>query len=247
MNTLIQRVNGNLGFYDGQYDTGKGALWADCPKLAALQDPSIAHWVKENFLTYTAGDWTITEQGGSGTVGQCAGGTAVAGGGVLITTDALDDDSEELQKKGQAYYLAADKPLWFEAMVQINEITQSDMIIGIGVTDITAIDDWDDWVGFWKPDAAATVDWHCVESNNDSTGTTSVSMVSDVDMRFGFKFIPGGAGIGTVKYYLNGVLVATCITNIPDDVEMCVTWGYQNGVEGAATAICKGYEVFQLR
>jgi len=243
MNTQLITVDGNKSFRDTQLDTGKGAMWDDCPKWPAIQDPSVAHWVKEEFLTYTAADWTITEQGAAGTVAQLD----VAGGGIKITTAALDNDSEELQKVGEAYLLAADKPLWFEAMVQINEITQSDMVIGLGVTDNTFIDGCDDWIGFWKPDGAATVDWHCLESTNETTGTTSVSMVSDTDMRFGLKFLPGGAGIGTVYYYLDGLLVATCITNIPDDVEMCVTWGYQNGEAGAATAIWKGYEVFQLR
>ena len=244
MDTQLVTVDGNKIFKDGRHDTGKAALWDDCPKWAALQDPSVASWVREEFLTYTVGDWTVAEQGAAGTIAQ----TDVAGGGVLLTTDALDNDSEEMQKKGEAYLLSLDRPLWFEAMLQVSEITQSDFVIGLGVTDNTFIDGCDDWVGFWKPDAAATVDWHCMESTNDSTGITSVSMVADTDMRFGFKWSPlGDAALGTVTYYLDGVVVATCITNIPDDVEMCVTCGYQNGVAGAETLLWKGYEVFQLR
>lgn len=244
MDTELVRVDGNLFFRDRTHDTGKSALWDDCPKLAAIQDPSTASWVREEFLTYRAGDWAIAEQGAAGTVAQAD----VAGGGVLLTTDALDNDSEEMQKAGEAYQLVGDKPLWFEAKLQVSEITQSDFVIGLGVTDNTFIDGCDDWVGFWKPDGAATVDWHCIESTNESTGTTSVSVVADTDMRFGFKYSPKGDGsLGTVTYYLDGVLVATCTTNLPDDQLLCVTCGYQNGVGGAETLLWKGYEVFQLR
>lgn len=241
MDTQLVTVDNNMSFRDGQYSP-TNSLWGDCPKLAAIQDPSIASWVREDFTTYTAGDWTITEQGAAGTVAQ----TDVLGGGILITTAALDNDSEELQKKGEAWRLLSGKCLWFEAMVQINAITQSDMVIGLGVTDNTFIDGCDDWVGFWKPDGATTVDWHVLESTNESTGTLPTSMVADTDMRFGFKYF-GEEGLGTVEFYLDGIYRAACITNIPDDQELCVTWGYQNGVAGAATAIFKGYEVFQLR
>lgn len=241
MDTQPITVNGNKSFRDGKFSP-TNSMWGDCPKFAAIQDPSLASWVREDFTTYTAADWTITEQGAAGTVAQ----TDVAGGGILITTDALDNDSEELQKKGEAWRLLSGKRLWFEALVQINEITQSDMVIALGITDNTFIDGCDDWVGFMKPDAAATVDWHVLESTNESTGTLPDSMVADTDMRLGFKYW-GEEGLGSIAFYVNGIYRAICTTNIPDDQELCVTWGYQNGEAGAATAMFKGYEVFQLR
>ena len=237
MNTVSVRKNGNLSYRDTQYSPA-GSMWADCPKLAAIQDPFMATWVKEPFTTFTAGDWAITEIDAVGTEAQ----TDVVGGGILLTTADTEDDSVEMQKLGEAYQLATGKPLWFEAMLQVSEATQNDFIIGLCITDTTAIPAVSDGVYFLKVDEATSITYHCEKDAGDTTANTGVAIVAATDTRFGIKF----DGAGLVEYWIDGHRVAHSALTIPDDELLTVTCGLSTGSGNARTMTWKGYEVFQI-
>ena len=61
-----------------------------------------------DFMTYTATDWTITSTDGGGDSGEVIQATSSAGGALIITTNDADNDSEELQLKGEAFKLSTE-------------------------------------------------------------------------------------------------------------------------------------------
>ena len=95
-----------------------------------------------DFMTYNSGDWTVTTtEAGTGSASEAV--TSSAGGGaLLITTNDADNDSEELQLKGEAFKLSTSKKAYFSTRFKLSDATESDMLIGLAITDTTAILDW---------------------------------------------------------------------------------------------------------
>lgn len=234
MNTTTVRTNGNLSYRDKLYSP-VASMWADCPKLAALQDPFMATWVREEFATYTVGDWIPQT---TGSIAQ----TDVIGGGLLLTTGGSEGNAEELQKRGEAYQLVTDKPLWFEAMLQVSEATQIDFMIGLCITDTSALAAVSDGIYFMKDDEDTNIDYHCEKGNSDTTDVTGIAIVAATDTRFGLKF----DGAGAVEYWLDGSQVARSSVYVPDDELLCVTCGVSAGDGNSRTLTWKYYEVFQI-
>ncbi len=110
---------------------------ATVPKAAplgmyGLPDPTEWHSYFNDFDTYVAGDWTVTEVGaGSRAL------TDIDGGALLITNAAADNDRNELQKLGESFLLTAGKRAFFKARFKVSDATQSDFLIGLAVTDTT--------------------------------------------------------------------------------------------------------------
>ena len=118
-----------------------------------LPAPTTWHTYMNDFDTYTAADWTVTE------VGVATQALADADGGeLLITNAAADDNSSFSNKVGESFLFATGKRMIFEARVKISDATQSDMVLGLQITDTTPLA-VSDGVYFLKADGAATVDW----------------------------------------------------------------------------------------
>lgn len=222
--------------------TFRAGPWATAPNLENLHDPAVAHAYFNDFTTYASGDWTATvvEAGaGSGAIAL-----ADAVGGVLtLTNDDADDDSYNFQKKGENYKLASGKKLAFEARVKFSDATQSDLVVGLCITDTTLIAGMTDGVYFAKADGSAAVKF-TTEKDSTETNTAAVhTLVADTWTRFGFTW----DGVDTVKGYVDGVLVATHTTNVCDDEELCVSFAHQNG-EAVAKVLSIDYaKVTQVR
>lgn len=232
----FERENGY--FWDKDYSPQEGnSLWASCPMLAMLQDPSVGHVYDEHFDTYVAGDWTITEVGsGSQALANEAGGV------LLLTTGATENNGPNYNKKGESWKLAAGKPLWYEIKLKISDATQSDFLVGLSITDTEMLGAVTDDVSFRKIDESASVSF-VTEKNSTETTTASVhTMVADTYVRLGFFF----DGAGTIYAYVNGVLVATHTTNIPDDEELCVAFQVTTGEAVAKTMSIDYIRVAQI-
>mgnify|MGYP003313079739 CR=1 FL=1 len=74
-----------------------------------------------DFMTYTATDWTITSTDGGTDSGEVIQITSGAGGQLLITTNDADNDSEELQLKGEAFKLSTSKKAYFSARFKLSD------------------------------------------------------------------------------------------------------------------------------
>ena len=189
-----------------------------------LPDPTEAHIYFNDFDTYVAGDWTITTtEAGAGSATEALGD---ADGGVLvITNDAADNDADFFNKVGESFLMASGKKAWFKARFKVSDATQSDFVMGLQITDTTPLD-VTDGIFFQKDDGDASLDFH-VEKNNTATSASAIATVSDdTYLTVGFYY----DGDSAIKYYVDDVHIGTsATTNLPDDEELTISFGIQNG------------------
>jgi hypothetical protein len=202
---------------------GEQSLFAELGQPAA----TLYHTYFEDFDYYTAADWTVTETQAGATQALTDG----DGGLLLITNTAADNDLVSLQKVGESFRFASGKPLFFEARFKVSDATQSDVVIGLQITDTTPLD-VTDGVFFIKADGAATVNF-LVEKNNTATTASAVAtMADDTYIRLGFYY----DGVSAVQYFVNGSIAGSSVTtNLPDDEDMTITIAIQNGEAAAKT------------
>ena len=210
-------------FPNGVTNVGEQSLFAELGQPAA----TIFHTYFEDFDYYTAGDWTVTETDAGATQALTDG----DGGLLLITNTAADNDLVSLQKKGESFRFESGKALFFEARFKVSDATQSDVVIGLQITDTTPLD-VSDGVFFIKADGAATVNF-LVEKNNTATTASSIAtMANDTYIRLGFYY----DGSSAVQYFVNGTYTGSSVTtNLPDDEDMTITIAIQNGEAVAKT------------
>lgn len=236
----------NLTFYDPRWSptkppVGQG-IWWTCPQLAAL-DPRTAFSFFDDFFEFrlagTDIGWIRTATGAGSSV------ISDAAGGVLLNTNAAaDNDMIQLQWNSENFKLAANKPIWFEARVKVSDKTQSDLLVGLAITDTSLIVSApSDGVYFLKNDGDANI--NCVTMlNTTATSTDSaLDMVDDTFVRLGFFC----DGVSAVYFYVDGVLVATHTTNIVDDEELTVSFAIQNGEGVAKNASIDYIKAVQIR
>ena len=210
-------------FPNGVTNVGEQSLFAELGQPAA----TIFHTYFEDFDYYTAGDWTVTETDAGATQALTDG----DGGLLLITNTAADNDLVSLQKKGESFRFESGKALFFEARFKVSDATQSDVVIGLQITDTTPLD-VTDGVFFIKADGAATVDFRVEKNNTATTASSIATMANDTYIRLGFYY----DGSSAVQYFVNGTYTGSSVTtNLPDDEDMTVTIAIQNGEAVAKT------------
>lgn len=196
-------------------------------------DPTTYITYFNDFHTYASGDWTITttELGG----GDATEALADASGGVLlITNDAADNDADFFQKVGEGFLLSAGKKAFFKCRFKVSDATQSDVVIGLQVTDTTPLDATDG-IYFQKDDGDANIDFYV--RKNATTGSNSKAaagtLVDDTYIVLAWYY----DGISTVQAFVDGTPVASLSATsayLPD-TELTVSFGLQNGEAVAKT------------
>jgi len=210
-------------FPNGVTNVGEDSPFADLTMPA----PTKFHTYYEDFDYYVAANWTVTETQAGATQALTDG----DGGLLLITNTAADDDLVSLQKVGESYRFASGKELFFEARLKVSDATQSDVVIGLQITDTTPLD-VSDGVFFIKADGSTSVSL-LVEKDGTATTTSSVAtMANDTFISLGFYY----DGASSIQYSVNGVVKGTSVTtNLPDDEDMTVSIALQNGEAVAKT------------
>ena len=210
-------------FPNGVTNVGEDSPFADLTMPA----PTKFHTYYEDFDYYVAGNWTVTETQAGATQALTDG----DGGLLLITNTAADDDLVSLQKVGESYRFASGKELFFEARFKVSDATQSDVVVGLQITDSTPLN-VTDGVFFIKADGSTSVSL-LVEKDNTATTTSSVAtMANDTFITLGFYY----NGASSIQYSVNGAVKGTSVTtNLPDDEDMTVTIAIQNGEAVAKT------------
>lgn len=219
---------GNLvtRFPNGVTNVNDVNLFADMAQL----DPTKFHTFFDDFDTYTAGDWTVTETDAGATQALTAG----DGGLLLITNTAADDDLVALQKNPAAFSFTAGKKLFFRCRFKVSDATQSDLVFGLQVVDTTPLD-VTDGVYFLKADGSTAVSVVC--RKNATTGSTSATSITtlanDTFVTLGFAY----DGEGKVAYAVNGAVVGSLDASsafLPD-ANCTVSFALQNGEAVAKT------------
>jgi len=213
-------------FQYGVTNVGQDTLFADMVQ----PDPTLFHQYFNDFDTYVAGDWTVTETDAGATQALTAG----DGGLLLITNTAADNDLVALQKNPAAWSFTAGKKSFFSARFKVSDATQSDLVIGLQVVDATPLD-VTDGVYFLKADGAATVNVIC--RKNATTGSTSASAIAtladDTFITLGWYY----DGDSKIAYAVNGSVLGSldASSSYLPDTNVTVSFALQNGEAVAKT------------
>lgn len=213
-------------FEYGVTNVGQDTLFADMVQ----PDPTLFHQYFNDFDTYAAGDWVVTETDSGATQALTAG----DGGLLLVTNTAADDDLVALQKTPAAWTFEAGKKMFFRARFKVSDATQSDLVIGLQVVDTTPLD-VTDGVYFLKADGSTAVSVIC--RKNATTGSTSASSITtlanDTFVELGWYY----NGDGKVYYEVNGSVIGSLDASsayLPDTT-VTVSFALQNGEAVAKT------------
>jgi hypothetical protein len=213
-------------FPNGVTNVNDVNLFADMAQL----DPTLFHTYWNDFDTYAAADWTVTETQAGATQALTAG----DGGWLLLTNSAADDDLNALQKTPAAFAFTAGKKVFFSCRFKVSDATQSDVVIGLQVVDTTPLD-VTDGVYFLKADGSTSVSVIC--RKDASTGSTSASgiatLANDTFITLGFAY----DGESKVAYAVNGVVQGSLNASssfLPDAI-CTVSFAIQNGEAAAKT------------
>ena len=207
----------------------------------------------EDFVTWpkddTTGDptewkYTPTEDGTGDSLAII---TDKAGGELLITTAANDNDGVNMQlgaTAGENVKLDGENKLYFGIRFAISDATQSDVFFGVGVTDT----DWSggitDGLYFRKPDSSTAVSL-VMEKDSVESVTTLATLTAAVYVTL--EVIYDG---NTVKAYVDGQEKCSLSKNVvtfPDNEELRLTLEFLAGEAAAKTMSVSWLRMIHLR
>tara|TARA_R100000655_G_scaffold25322_3_gene51470 strand:- start:2433 stop:3146 length:714 start_codon:yes stop_codon:yes gene_type:complete len=221
-------------FPNGVSNRTKGHPLFNYPYL----DPSKYYTYFDDFFEYHSGIYTITTtEAGSGNASEAI--TSGAGGQLLITNDDADNDLDFFQLKGESFKWDSSKRMFFSARFKTNDATQSEIVMGLQITDTTPLD-VTDGIFFLKVDADTKPD---LIIEKDNTSTLSIlemdAMEDDTFVTLSFEYDPLDVSTGGAVFraYQDDVQVGeiTGTTNAPDDEDLTISFGIQNGEASAKT------------
>lgn len=197
-------------------------------------DPSSAHTWFDDFDNYTSSEWTVTESDSSATQSIVAG----DGGLLALVNSSVDDHLDAIQWTNETFRFETGKKLWAKAKFKVSDATQSDLVVGLQITDATPLA-VTDGVFFRKDDGSATLNL-VVCKNSTETVTAVTTMVDDTFVVVGFAY----DGVSAIAAYVNDASVAvSATTNMPDDEDLAPSFAVQNGA-GAAKTLTVDYALF---
>jgi hypothetical protein len=201
-----------------------------------------ARWLYGNLLYWDAlAGYTVTlvETGAGETTVAAA--TTVNGGALLITTDAAENDGANIQMLGEAFQPAASTLLYFGCKVQISDATQSDLLVGLCITDTDLLGGMTDGMYFRKPDGSTTLSAVLEQDSTETTGTAA-TVVADTDMYL--EIVANGV---TVDFYVDGTMLTQMAqTNVPDDELLTPSIHFLTGEAVAKTCLIKELRAFRI-
>jgi hypothetical protein len=193
-------------------------------------DPTLFHQYFQDFDTYVAGDWTVTETDAAATQALTAG----DGGLLLVTNTAADNDLVALQKNPAAWSFTSGKKTFFRCRFKVSNATESDLVFGLQIVDATPLD-VTDGVYFLKADGSTNV--AIVARKNATTGSTSATAITTLADN---TFIELGwcyDGQSTIAYEVNGTVLGSLdgSSSYLPDTTCTVSFALQNGNAVART------------
>ena len=173
--------------------------------------------------------------------------TDKAGGALLITTAANENDVINLQlggAAGESVKLEGSYPLYCGIRFAVADADQTDFSFGVGVTDTGWSGGITDGIYFASADQSAAVNF--VTEKNSIESTAAVATLEDgafITLEFYFD----GA---SVHSYVNGVLTSTQVASaatFPDDEELRLTLEFLTGEAAAETCTIEWLRMVHIR
>lgn len=235
-NVVGRRIAGNLAYFDFAAHQ-KRLISAIGPDVFAFDEDFVRSGISAAD-TWLAATSTLVEAGaGESTVAM----TDAAGGQLLITTDANEDDGVNLQFSPEAFKLASFNYFYFGTRLKVSDATQSDLFIGLAVTDTTILGGVTDSIGFLKVDAATTLSAY-VNKNSTATTTTVASTIGTSFITL--ELVHDGS---VLEAFVDGVSAGTiATTNLCDDEELRPTVHFLTGEAVAKTLTIDWIRIIQI-
>ena len=186
---------------------------------------------------------TITEAGADTTTVI----TDRAGGALLITAAGNENDGINLQlgqTAGESVKLDDSEPLYCGIRLAINDVDQTDVFFGVGVTDTDWSGGLTDGLYFRSEDESAVIS--LVAEKNSVESTIAVHTLVD-DTYVTLEFYYDGT---TVSAYVNGTLkgsIADSSTSFPNDTEMRLTLEFLTGEATANTCTVEWLRMIHIQ
>ena len=166
-------------------------------------------------------------------------------GELLMTNDAADNATHNMQLLGEAFTLSARYPTYFGVRFKISDIAAQDVLIGLSITDTAAIEGGtSDGLYFRKDDADSRL-WFIAEKNSSETAMAVATLVNATYITAEYLYLSG-----IVYVYINGVQVAELADsniNFPNDEYLTVTLAEQNGEGVAKTMTTDWIKAIQIQ
>lgn len=159
---------------------------------------------EDDFYTYTAGQWTITNVAGTGAVARANGN----GGLITITTDANNNDGTQMQRiasgvSGLSYLINPAKPFFMDIVASLDVLT-ANAYLGLAVTDTTIIGGVTDGLAFRLATGGALT--LVAEKNSVEASVAIGTITAGVPFRLSAFYDGQGAVNGMLYGALNGVV-----------------------------------------
>lgn len=215
----------------GVTNVEKTTLFGSAPFLS----PDKAYTNFDDFMSYVAASWTITNVGTTPTQAL----VDVSGGVLQLTTVASAASSTYLQRIGAAWLPVAGKQTWFESRLRLSNVLDTLMVMGLQIADTTPLDATDG-IYFIKPTAgAAGVNLVC--RKDATTGSIQqagvATLVNNTFVTLGFHF----DGKRYVTPYVNNVAgsridLTTTLSAFLPDAQLRISMGVGNGASVSQNA-----------
>jgi len=172
--------------------------------------------------------------------------TDVAGGAMLITTAGAEDDGVKLQlgsTAGESIDMSGPHPVYFGCEFAMSVTTQADILVGLSMTDTTALDAADTGVYFRNIDGSALL--YFVTEKDTIEGATAVATLVAASY-ITVEFLFDG---DTVYSYVNGKLTSSTArtdATFPNDELMRLTLEFLTGDAAAITCTFKWVRLIQI-
>jgi hypothetical protein len=166
----------------------------------------------------------------------------VAGGALVFTSAANEDDGIQIQLGGESFKFDAAYPLYFGIRWKAGDVDQSDFLAGLCITDTTLLGGMSDGARFESVDGTGAV---TLEIEKDSTASSlAVGTMTDGAYMI-LEFYWDGT---TLSAWVDGVqTAAVTVTNLPDDEELTLSIAFLTGEAVANTLTVDWVRAFQIR
>ena len=138
----------------------------------------------------------------------------------------INGDTSFSQKVGESFLMELNKPTFFKTRFKISDAIQSVLFIGL-TGPVTIVDG----VYFTKAAGSALLDFVVIKDNVSTVNSGIGTVADDTYITAAFYY----NGIDKISYYVgtdstNPTFVGeSVVTNLPDDEELTITFGIQNG------------------
>lgn len=207
-----------------------------------------SHLFEEDFYTFTAAQWTETDVQGVNTVAIADGN----GGIITMTLAGADNDEVALQRVAagitvESWLFDPDSRFFIEILATLSEVTLTEMLIGLAITDATLLPAPTDGLYFHKAEGAGLVTLDARKDDVEVSG--DVGTIVDATAFRLQAFYDGEGTAGRLYGALNGVIGSFSEPGVsfPDDEELTISFAVRAGEAAAKVLTMDRIVVIQER